>query len=109
MYGQDGGYTDKMGFYIMPDKSFYDPDGFFFGPDGYNKEGGHYDDYNKYHPPRAKGGYPTKRSEGYTQNGESGYQPRQPKPFTSDFDKQKKFGSNYDPNYSRNRDSRPPY
>jgi len=46
----DGGYYDKMNFYILPDKSFYDPDGYFFGPDGYDKTGGHYDEFNKYHP-----------------------------------------------------------
>ena len=32
-----------MGFFNMPDGSFYDPDGYFFNKDGYDEFGGYYE------------------------------------------------------------------
>ena len=36
------GYFDEAGFFILPDKSFYDPYGYFFDKDGYDVQGGWY-------------------------------------------------------------------
>ena len=42
-----------MGFFNLPDGSFYDPDGYFFDKDGYDEFGGHYDSDNNYIPGEA--------------------------------------------------------
>ena len=39
-----------MGFFNMPDGSFYDPDGYFFDKAGIDEFGGHYDSDNNYIP-----------------------------------------------------------
>ena len=39
-----------MGFYNLPDGSFYDPDGYHFDSQGYDEFGGHYDSQNRYIP-----------------------------------------------------------
>ena len=39
-----------MGFYNLPDGSFYDPDGYLFNKEGFDEFGGHYDDDNIYIP-----------------------------------------------------------
>lgn len=45
------GAFDEDGFYILPDKSYYDPLGYFFDKDGYDTVGGKYDDQGYYiHP-----------------------------------------------------------
>jgi len=47
----DGAF-DADGFYILTDKSFYDPLGYYFDKDGYDTVGGKYDDEGFYeHPP----------------------------------------------------------
>ena len=46
----EGAITDDMGFYNLPDGSFYDPDGYFFNVEGFDEFGGHYDDNNLYIP-----------------------------------------------------------
>ena len=45
-----GGVFDDMGFYNLPDGSFYDPDGYLFDCQGYDEFGGHYDSENRYIP-----------------------------------------------------------
>ena len=45
-----GGYFDELGFYNLPNGSFYDPDGYFFDTDGYDEFGGRYDQNNTYIP-----------------------------------------------------------
>ena len=45
-----GGVFDDMGFYNLPDGSFYDPDGYYFDREGYDEFGGHYDSENRYIP-----------------------------------------------------------
>ena len=45
-----GGYYDNLGFYNLPDGSFYDPDGYYFNQQGYDEFGGHYDSDNNYIP-----------------------------------------------------------
>ena len=40
----DGAEYDELGFYNLPDGSFYDPDGHFFDKNGYDEFGGYYDD-----------------------------------------------------------------
>lgn len=48
---REGGAFDEDGFYIMADKSYYDPLGYYFLPDGYDTVGGKYDDEGFYlHP-----------------------------------------------------------
>ena len=48
----EGGNYDEDGFYILPDKSFYDPLGYFFDQDGNDTVGGRYDEEGFYvHPP----------------------------------------------------------
>ena len=39
-----------MGFFNMPDGSFYDPDGYLFDKAGIDEFGGHYDSDNNYIP-----------------------------------------------------------
>jgi hypothetical protein len=39
-----------MGFYNLPDGSFYDPDGYFFDKNGFDEFGGYYDQYSNYIP-----------------------------------------------------------
>ena len=46
----DGAEYDELGFYNLPDGSFYDPDGHYFDKDGYDEYGGYYDDDNIYIP-----------------------------------------------------------
>lgn len=46
-----GGSYDEDNFYIMPDKSFYDPFGFYFDPEGLDQAGGKYDDEGYYVSP----------------------------------------------------------
>lgn len=45
-----GAEYDELGFYNLPDGSFYDPDGHYFDQDGYDEFGGYYDDDNIYIP-----------------------------------------------------------
>lgn len=45
-YEVAGGYEDDLGFYMLPDGSFYDPDGYYFAADGYDEYGGYYNDKN---------------------------------------------------------------
>ena len=45
-----GGQYDDLGFYNLPDGSFYDPDGHFFDKDGFDEFGGFYDENNSYVP-----------------------------------------------------------
>ena len=45
-----GAEYDELGFYNLPDGSFYDPDGHYFDKDGYDEYGGYYDDDNIYIP-----------------------------------------------------------
>ena len=48
---KEGGSFDEDGFFIMEDKSCYDPLGYFFDKDGYDTVGGKYDDEGYYmHP-----------------------------------------------------------
>jgi len=48
------GAYDEDGFYILADKSFYDPLGYYFDSDGYDTVGGKYDDSGYYlHPPSS--------------------------------------------------------
>lgn len=49
----EGGALDEDGFYILADKSFYDPLGYFFDKDGYDTVGGRYDDEGYYIHPHA--------------------------------------------------------
>ena len=46
----EGGEYDDLGFYNLPDGSFYDPDGYHFDKDGFDEFGGTYDDDNNYIP-----------------------------------------------------------
>ena len=46
----DGAEYDDLGFYNLPDGSFYDPDGHYFDQEGYDEFGGYYDDENIYIP-----------------------------------------------------------
>ena len=46
----EGADYDELGFYNLPDGSFYDPDGHYFNKDGYDEFGGYYDDDNHYIP-----------------------------------------------------------
>lgn len=59
--GSEEGYYDELGFYYLPDGSFYDLDGYYFNAQGYDKYGGYYDDNANYVAPegqfRGKGGY----------------------------------------------------
>lgn len=103
-----------MNFYILPDKSFYDPDGYFFGPDGYDKTGGHYDEFNKYHPAKNSSSQHSYEKPAYQKRNDynSDYKPRhEHKPY---YDRERQYGGErreYNNNYQRdnNRDSRPPY
>ena len=45
-----GGEYDLLGFYNLPDGSFYDPDGYHFDKDGLDEFGGQYDSDNNYIP-----------------------------------------------------------
>jgi hypothetical protein len=45
-----GGFYDKIGFYNLPDGTFYDPDGYFFDTNGFDEFGGSYDSNNIYIP-----------------------------------------------------------
>ena len=46
------GAYDEDGFYILADKSYYDPLGYYFDKDGFDTVGGRYDDDGYYvHPP----------------------------------------------------------
>ena len=45
-----GAEYDELGFYNLPDGSFYDPDGHYFDQNGYDEFGGYYDDDNIYIP-----------------------------------------------------------
>ena len=46
-----GGAYDEDGFFILADKSFYDPLGYYFDKDGYDTVGGRYDEEGFYiHP-----------------------------------------------------------
>ena len=48
----EGGAYDEDGFFMMTDKSYYDPLGYYFDKDGYDTVGGKYDDVGYYiHPP----------------------------------------------------------
>lgn len=42
---------DADGFWIMPDKSFYDPDGYFFDSEGKDEFGGYYNEEGVYVSP----------------------------------------------------------
>jgi hypothetical protein len=46
-----GGIYDSAGFYVYKDGSFVDPDGYLFNAEGFDRDGGYYDEFNKYHPP----------------------------------------------------------
>ena len=46
----DGAEFDELGFYNLPDGSFYDPDGHYFDKEGYDEFGGYYNDDNIYIP-----------------------------------------------------------
>lgn len=45
-----GGFYDDLGFYNLPDGSFYDPDGYFFDKNGFDEFGGFYNDDSHYIP-----------------------------------------------------------
>lgn len=45
-----GGRYDSNGFYINPDRSFYDPDKVYFNSKGYDRHGGFYDSNLEYQP-----------------------------------------------------------
>ena len=45
---KEGGAYDDDGFYIMENKSYYDPLGYFFDEHGYDTVGGKYDDEGFY-------------------------------------------------------------
>ena len=48
-----GGAYDDDGFYILEDKSYYDPLGYYFDCDGYDTVGGKYDEVGYYMHPSA--------------------------------------------------------
>ena len=48
-----GGKYDEDGFYLLEDKSFYDPLGYYFDKEGYDTVGGRYDDAGYYIHPEA--------------------------------------------------------
>jgi hypothetical protein len=39
-----------LGFYNLPDGSFYNPEGYFFDTNGFDEFGGYYDQNNTYIP-----------------------------------------------------------
>ena len=45
-----GAVYDELGFYNLPDGSFYDPDGHYFDQDGYDEFKGYYDENDVYVP-----------------------------------------------------------
>lgn len=52
---KEGAYDDDS-FYILADKSYYDPLGYYFDKDGYDTVGGKYDDAGFYMQPHAATG-----------------------------------------------------
>ncbi len=88
---KEGAY-DEDGFYILTDKSYYDPLGYFFDRDGYDTVGGRYDDDGFYIQPSSSAGEAAygEDLEEYTLDEEEEWDEDEDQPHLadSDFDRQ---------------------